>query len=172
MHSLLNCGFEERARSGEESWTCTTRQTQIRLARRIHRFFPAPITPASEISLTSSLTAGGLSDFNHTSMLVPQNNLHCLSVSPALFRVCIDPASALFCDPELSVTSRPRRCPQGQASAGSGSREEGGRMTISPPSCHRSCDVLMSSFSVRTAEGVKQLDSLRGWWGKWNSSSF
>lgn len=84
MHSLLNCSYAARSRSGEESWPCTTQQTQIQLARQIHRFFPAPITPASEISLTSSLAAGGLSDFNHTSMLVPQNNLHCLSVSPAL----------------------------------------------------------------------------------------
>lgn len=39
-------------------------------------------------------------------------------------------------------------------------------MTISPPRCHRSRDVLMSSFSVSSVEGVKQLDSFRGLWGK------
>lgn len=39
-------------------------------------------------------------------------------------------------------------------------------MTISPPSCRRSCDVLMSSFSVRTAAGVTLLDSFRSLWRK------
>ena len=53
-------------------------------------------------------TAGGFSDFNHTSMLVPQSNLHCLSLAPALCQLYIDhyPALALYCDPSLSVSIR------------------------------------------------------------------
>lgn len=35
-------------------------------------------------------TAGGFSDFNHTSMLAPQSNLHCLSLTPALCQLYID----------------------------------------------------------------------------------
>lgn len=52
--------------------------------------------------------AGGFSDFNHTSMLVPQSNLHCLSLAPALCQLYIDyyPALALCCDPSLPVSIR------------------------------------------------------------------
>lgn len=90
----------------------------------------APHRPAASTDVTSSLaksidfpgtnypgvrdlthkfrTAGGFSDFNHTSMLVPQSNLHCLSLAPALCQLCIDyyPAFALYCDPSLSVSIR------------------------------------------------------------------
>ncbi len=53
-------------------------------------------------------TAGGFSDFNHTSMLVPWSNLHCLSLAPALCQLYIDyyPALALYCDLSLSVSIR------------------------------------------------------------------
>lgn len=49
--------------------------------------------------------AVGFSDFNHTSMLAPRSNLHCLSRAPALCQLCIDcyPALALCCDSSLSV---------------------------------------------------------------------
>lgn len=53
-------------------------------------------------------TAGGFFDFNHTSMLVPRSNLHCLSLAPALCQLYIDyyPALALYCDLSLSVSIR------------------------------------------------------------------
>lgn len=135
MHSLLNWSYSARSRSGEESWPRTAQETPIQRARRNHRFFPAPITPASEISLTSSLTAGGLSDFNHTSMLVPQNNLHCLSVSSALSEAVSTrrrPRSVIRSYQRTAVPVADLRPGQGRARAGWGSREEGERMTIPP----------------------------------------
>lgn len=76
------------------------------LVHQIHWFFPKTNYPGVRDLTHRFLTAGGFSDFNHTSMLVPQNNLHCLSVAPTLFRVSIDSASGLFCDPALSVSDR------------------------------------------------------------------
>lgn len=51
-------------------------------------------------------TAGGFSDFNHTSMLAPRSNLHCLSPTPAFCQLPIDyyPALALFWNLSLSVS--------------------------------------------------------------------
>lgn len=51
-------------------------------------------------------TAGGFSDFNHTSVLVPRSNLHCLSLAPALCQLYIDyyPALTLYSYPSLSVS--------------------------------------------------------------------
>jgi len=53
-------------------------------------------------------TAGGFSDFNHTSMPAPLSNLHCLSQAPALCQLCIDynPALGLYCVSLLSVPLR------------------------------------------------------------------
>lgn len=155
MHSLLNWSYSARSRSGEESWPRTAQETPIQRARRNHRFFPAPITPASEISLTSSLTAGGLSDFNHTSMLVPRNNLHCLSVSSALSEAVSTrrrPCSVIQSYQRTAVPVADLRPGQGRARAGWGSREEGERMIIPPASCPPSCEALMWSFSVRRSE--------------------
>lgn len=52
--------------------------------------------------------AGGFSDFNHTSMLAAQSNLHCLSHAPALCQLCIDhyQASALYSDSSQSAHRR------------------------------------------------------------------
>lgn len=67
--------------------------------------FPRPITPASEISLTSSGRQGDSLAFNHTSMLAPRSNLLCLSLALAHRQLHIDyPALAHNCDPSLSVS--------------------------------------------------------------------
>lgn len=84
-------------------------------------FSPTPITPASEISLTSSLTAGVRGGWGGDSLTLITHQCSSLrtisTVYPwpqPFFQVCIDPTSALLCDPELSVTSRPRCCPPGR----------------------------------------------------------
>lgn len=80
-------------------------------------------------------TAGEFSDFNHTSMPVPLNNLHCLSLAPALFQLCIDyyPASALCCDPAPPAVPL-TLCPRGArktASRSLGGREQSAGVMIS-----------------------------------------
>lgn len=117
-------------------------------------------------------TAGGFSDFNHTSMLVPQSNLHCLSLAPALCQLYIDhyPALALYCDPSLSVSIRQPSLSFSLLSAvgekkktargGLGGREQGARVMISSWNCHWFCDMLMPSLvSVRGAEWTNYLKS-------------
>lgn len=109
-------------------------------------------------------TAGGFSDFNHTSMLAPRSNLHCLSLTPALCQLYIDyyPALALYCDPSLSVSihqpSLSLSPPGGRKTARGGleKEEQNGRGMISSWNCHWFCDMLIPSlFSVRRERGSK-----------------
>lgn len=109
-------------------------------------------------------TAGGFSDFNHTSMLGPQSNLHCLSRAPALCQLCIDhyQALTLCCHSSLSAPSRPSR------SLSSWRRENSRRglrqrrterVMISSWNCHWFCDTLMPSLSP-SGETVGELSGL------------
>lgn len=130
-------------------------------------------------------TAGGFSDFNHTSMLVPQSNLHCLSLAPAPCQLYIDyyPALALYCDPLLSVSIRQpplSLSPYGgrnTARGGLGGREQSARVMISSWNCHWFCDMLMPSLSL-SGERLNELSGLDRaalvyvkpclWWVGWN----
>lgn len=80
------------------------------LAKSIDFFFFPKTNYCDSRDLTHKFqTAGGFSDFNHTSMLVPSNDLHCLFLASALLKLCIDyyPALALYCDPAICVVRQP-----------------------------------------------------------------
>lgn len=99
--------------------------------------------------------AVGFSDFNHTSMLAPQSNLHCLSQAPALCQLFIDyyPALALYCDSSLSVPVLRLspwlcHCRIKTARRDSGSGEQKEREMISAWNSHRFWDFLMPFLSL------------------------
>lgn len=82
-------------------------------------------------------TAGGFSDFNHTSMPVPQSNLHCLSQSPGPFASSLSimtQPQPLRCDLSLSVSLSvsPSSWQENKtAGGGLGSGEQSVRLMIS-----------------------------------------
>lgn len=98
--------------SGENAGVCPRAIRQPQHMRLAHwpnpLIFPETNYPGVRDLTHKFWTAGGFSDFNHTSMLVPQSNLYCLSPAPAFCQLRIDcyPASALYRDPSLSVSIR------------------------------------------------------------------
>lgn len=133
---------------------CTVQQPrQTRLAHSPNPLiFPKTNYPGVRDLTHKFRTAGEFSDFNHTSMPVPLNNLHCLSLAPALFQLCIDyyPASALCCDPAPPAVPL-TLCPRGArktASRSLGSREQSAGVMICSWNCHWFCDMLMPSLSL------------------------
>lgn len=149
-HSNTNVRFSLRWKR----LPCTVQQPrQMRLAHSPNPLiFPKTNYPGVRDLTHKFRTAGEFSDSNHTSMLVPLNNRHCLSLAPALFQLCIDyyPALALYCDPVLSAVPL-TLCPRGArktASRSLGSREQSARVMISSWNCHWFCDMLMPSLSL------------------------